>query len=437
MSSYFQNLPKIEYKGADSKDPLSYKWYNAEEEILGKPMKDHLKFAMSYWHTMCAGGADMFGTETWEKTYGESDPIERAMKKADAAFELMEKLGIEYFCFHDRDLVDEAETIEETNARLDKVTDHIQGLMEKTGIKLLWGTANLFNHPRYMNGAGTAPTLEVYAYAAQQIKKAIELTVKLGGTGYVFWGGREGYETLLNTDVGLEQDNIAALMTMARDYGRKIGFEGDFYIEPKPREPMTEQYDYDAATSLNFLRKYDLLGDFKLNIEANHATLAGHSFAHELRVATVNDAFGSVDANQGNMLLGWDTDEFPFDIYATTYAMLEILNAGGFTNGGLNFDAKTRRSSNRPEDLFMAYILGMDAFALGLRKAAAIKEDGRLAENLKQRYKTWDSELGKKVTAGEATLEELEAYAKEQGQPEAESSRIEALEAVVNQVLFS
>ncbi len=437
MSQFFPNVPKIEYEGADSKNPLSFKFYNPDEVILGKTMAEHLKFAMSYWHTMVAGGRDMFGVETWEKTYGEAgDPVAEAKAKADAAFELMEKLQIEYFCFHDRDIVDEGDTIEETNARLDAVTDHIQGLMDKTGIKLLWGTANLFTNPRYMNGAGTSPSFDVYAFAAQQVKKALELTVKLGGTGYVFWGGREGYETLLNTDIGLEQDNMAALMTMVRDYGRKIGFEGDFYIEPKPREPMTEQYDFDAATSLNFLRKYGLLGDFKLNIEANHATLAGHTFAHELRVATINDAFGSVDANKGNEQLGWDTDEFPADIYETTYAVLEILKAGGFTNGGLNFDAKSRRTSNRPEDLFLAYILGMDSFALGLRKAAALQADGRLEQAVADRYQSWSGNLASKVTKREASLEEVASYALENEDVAAESGRQEELESIVNQVFF-
>ncbi|MDI9497573.1 MAG: xylose isomerase [Bacillota bacterium] len=436
MSQYFPQIPVIRYEGPASREPLSFKYYNAGETIHGKTMAEQLRFAMSYWHTLCAAGTDMFGGDTSDKSFGSGDAASLARAKAGAGFELMNKLGIEYYCFHDRDIATEGETLAETSRRLDEIVPVLAELQQEHGKKLLWGTANLFANKRYMNGAGTSPRLDVYAYAAAQIKKAIEITVELGGRGYVFWGGREGYETLLNTDMKKELDHLAALMTMSRDYGRKIGFTGDFYVEPKPKEPMKHQYDFDAATTLNFLRAYDLLGDFKLNIEANHATLAGHTFEHELRVAAINGAFGSVDANQGDLLLGWDTDQFPTNVYDTTLAMLEILRAGGFTNGGLNFDAKTRRPSNRPEDIFLAYIAGMDAFALGLRLAARIEEDGFLTENLKQRYASFDSELGRSIMDGTATLESLAAYAESRPEPVADSGAQEYLEATLNQLMF-
>ena len=361
---YFENIGKIKYEGKLSANPLAFKFYNPDEVVAGKTMREHLRFAMAYWHTMCAEGTDMFGVGTIAKNYGASDPMEQARNKAYAAFELMEKLDIDYFCFHDRDIAPEAETLAETNARLDEISDLLAELMAKTGKKLLWGTANCFGNKRYMHGAGTAPNADVFAFAAAQIKKAIEITVKLGGEGYVFWGGREGYETLLNTNMALEQDNMARLMRMAVDYARSIGFTGDFYIEPKPKEPTKHQYDFDTATVLAFLRKYGLDKDFKMNIEANHATLAAHTFQHELRVARDNGVFGSIDANQGDMLLGWDTDQFPTNVYDTALCMYEVLKAGGFTKGGLNFDSKTRRGSNTNEDIFLAFIAGMDAFAL-------------------------------------------------------------------------
>ena len=437
MSEYFTNIPKIQYEGPASANPMAFHFYNPEEQIAGKSMREQLRFAMSYWHTMCAEGADMFGVGTSNKSYGQTDPMAQAEHKAYAAFELMDKLDLDYFCFHDRDIAPEAATLKETNARLDKIQNLLADLMKDSGKKLLWGTANCFNNPRYMHGAGTAPNADVFAFAAAQIKKAIEITTALGGEGYVFWGGREGYETLLNTNVALEQDNMARLMRMTVDYARSIGFKGNFYIEPKPKEPTKHQYDFDTATVLAFLRKYGLDKDFKMNIEANHATLAGHTFQHELRVAADNGVFGSIDANQGDLLLGWDTDQFPTNVYETSLCMYEVLKAGGFTTGGLNFDAKTRRGSYTQEDIFLAYIAGMDAFALGLRVAAKLIEDGRIDQFVKDRYASYNSGIGAKIVAGEATMAELEQYALELGEVTTNiSGRQEYLEAVVNSIMF-
>ena len=435
---YYANIGKIKYEGRDSANPLSFKFYNPDEVIAGKTMREHLRFAMSYWHTMCAEGSDMFGVGTGDKSYGATDPMEQAKNKARAAFELMEKLDIDYFCFHDRDIAPEAATLAETNARLDEISDLIKELMDKTGKKLLWGTANCFGNKRYMHGAGTAPNADVFAFAAAQIKKAIEITVKLGGEGYVFWGGREGYETLLNTNMALEQDNMARLMRMAVDYARSIGFTGDFYIEPKPKEPTKHQYDFDTATVLAFLRKYGLDKDFKMNIEANHATLAAHTFQHELRVARDNGVFGSIDANQGDVLLGWDTDQFPTNVYETALCMYEVIKAGGFTKGGLNFDAKTRRGSNTPEDIFLAYIAGMDAFALGLKIADKMIRDGRIDKFVDDRYASYKTGIGKKIVDGTATMAELEAYALEMGDVTTNiSGKQEYLENIMNSIMFA
>ena len=434
---FYKGIGKIKYEGADSKNPLSFKHYNPEETVGGKTMREQLKFAMSYWHTMCYGGTDMFGTDTLIKNYGESDAMELAKNKVFAAFELMEKLDMDYFCFHDRDIAPEADTLLETDKRLDVITDLIEGEMKRTGKKLLWGTANCFGNKRYMHGAGTAPNADVFAFAAAQIKKAVEITTRLNGSGYVFWGGREGYETLLNTNMALEQDNMARLMRMVVDYARSIGFKGDFYIEPKPKEPTKHQYDFDTATVLAFLRKYDLLNDFKMNIEANHATLAGHTFQHELRVARDNGVFGSIDANQGDLQLGWDTDQFPTNAYDTAMCMYEVLKAGGFTNGGLNFDSKTRRGSNTYEDIFYAYIAGMDTFALGLRIADRLINDGRIDEFVAERYASYNTGIGKKIIDGTATIEELEKYALDMGDVKTNiSGRQEYLESVVNSVMF-
>ena len=431
-------IPKVRFEGTESKNPLAFHYYDANRVILGKPMKDHLKFAMSWWHTLCAGGTDMFGRDTFDKSFGAAPgTMEHAKAKVDFGFAFMENLGIPYFCFHDVDLVPEADDINVTNARLDEIADYILEKMQQTGIRCLWGTANMFSNPRYMNGAGSTNSAEVYAFAAAQIKKALDLTVKFGGEGYVFWGGREGYETLLNTDVKFELENIARLMHMAVDYGRSIGFTGDFYIEPKPKEPMKHQYDFDVATAIGFLRQYGLDKDFKINIEANHATLAGHTFQHELRMAAINDMLGSIDANQGDLLLGWDTDEFPCNVYDATMCMYEVLRAGGLVHGGLNFDAKSRRPSNTVEDLVQSYILGMDTFALGLIKAAELMEDGRIDAFVHERYSSFQSGIGAKIVSGSTTLQQLSDYAcaKKQAAPPA-SGRQEYLQAVINSVLF-
>lgn len=433
---YFNNISKIKYEGVNANNPLSYKFYDANKIVAGKKMKDHLKFALSYWHTMCGDGTDMFGRGTADKTFGGHTPLEIAENKVYACFEIMEKLGIEYFCFHDRDIAPEGETLKETNDNLDKIVPIIKSEMKRTGIKLLWGTANCFNNPRYMCGAGTAPDANVFAYAAAQIKKAIEITAELGGSGYVFWGGREGYDTLLNTNTLKEQDNMAYLMQMAVDYGRSIGFNGDFYIEPKPKEPTKHQYDFDVSTVLAFLRKYGLDKDFKMNIEANHATLAGHTFQHELRVARDNGVFGSIDANQGDTLLGWDTDQFPTNLYDTTMCMYEVLKNGGFTNGGLNFDAKSRRASNTPEDIFLSYIAGMDAFAYGLLVADRIISDGVLDDFVYKRYISYEDGIGKKIADKTTSLKELEEYALNNKEPIAQSGRQEYLEALINRYII-
>ena len=435
---YFDFIDKIKYEGPKTENQFAFKFYDADRVILGKPMKEHLPFAMAWWHNLCATGVDMFGRGTANKSFDTVEAtMEHAKAKVDAGFEFMQKLGVEYFCFHDVDLVPEADDIKETNRRLDEITDYILVKMQETGIKCLWGTANMFSNPRFMNGAGSTNSAEVYCFAAAQIKKALELTVKLGGKGYVFWGGREGYESLLNTDVKFEQENIARLMKMAVEYGRKIGFTGDFFIEPKPKEPMKHQYDFDAATAIGFLRQYGLDKDFKMNIEANHATLAGHTFQHELRISAINGMLGSIDANQGDLLLGWDTDEFPFDVYETTMCMYEVIKAGGMKNGGFNFDAKNRRPSNTKEDMVHAFILGMDSFALGLIKAAKLIEDGRIDKFIEKKYSSFNEGIGKTILDGTATLESLAENAENLGAcTDPGSGRQEYLESVVNQIFF-
>jgi xylose isomerase len=440
MSEFFKNIPEIKFEGKDSKNPFAFKYYDPEKVIMGKKMKEHLPFAMAWWHNLCATGVDMFGAGSADKSFGaQPGTMEHAKAKVDAGIEFMKKLGIEYYCFHDVDLVPEDPTdINVTNARLDEISDYILEKTKGTNIKCLWGTANMFGNPRFMNGAGSTNSVDVYSFAAAQVKKAIDITIKLGGRGYVFWGGREGYETLLNTDMKFEQENIAQLMRMAVNYGRSKGFMGDFYIEPKPKEPMKHQYDFDAATAIGFLKQYGLDKDFKMNIEANHATLAGHTFQHELRVSAMNGMLGSVDANQGDMLLGWDTDEFPFNVYDATLAMYEVLKGGGLT-GGFNFDSKNRRPSNTPEDMFHAFILGMDTFALGLIKAAEMIEDGRIDNFVKEKYSSFsNTELGKKIRNNTATLEELAAHACDIKKPnDPGSGRQEYLESVMNNILFS
>jgi len=440
MSEFFPEIGKIPYEGKDSKTDLAFKYYNPDEIIDGKPMREHLKFALSWWHTMGGDGTDMFGVGTADKTWGETAPEARAKAKVDAAFEIMDKLSIDYFCFHDRDLSPEYGTLAETNAKLDEIVDYVAEKMKADpSKKLLWGTAKAFDHPRYMHGAGTSPSADVFAYAAAQIKKAIDATIKLGGKGYVFWGGREGYETLLNTNYALEQDNMARLLKMAVAYARSKGYDGDFYIEPKPKEPTKHQYDFDTATVLGFLKKYGLEKDFYMNIEANHATLAQHTFQHELRVARENGKFGSIDANQGDPLLGWDTDQFPTNIYDATLCMYEVIKAGGFTNGGLNFDAKARRGSFTPEDIFLSYIAGMDTFALGFKAARALIADGRLDQFVADRYASWTTGIGKDIIDGKVDFNDLEKYALEKGEvtDSLSSGRQELLEAIVNNVLFT
>ena len=433
MSEYFPEVKKINYEGPDSKRPLSFKHYNSEEVVLGKTMAEHLRFSVCYWHTFKGLGGDQFGPGTMLRSYDESsEPMQVAEATMEAAFEFLTKLGVNFWCFHDRDIAPEADTLAETNKRLDKMVENAQKLQDQSGVKLLWGTSNLFSHRRFMAGAGTNPKPAVFAYAASQVKKAMEITKHLGGGGYVFWGGREGYDTLLNTDMKRELDHMALLLGMAVDYKKKIGFEGQFYIEPKPKEPTKHQYDFDSASCFAFLQKYNLLEDFKLNIEANHANLAGHTFHHELAFCVANGILGSVDANRGDLLIGWDTDQFPTNIYDTTLAMYIILKDGGFTTGGLNFDAKVRRQSVDGVDLFYAHIGAMDTFARGLKNAAKMIEDKSFENVLKQRYAGWDEEFGTQIKSGKLGFEQLEKYTLENGEPEIESGRQELLENILN-----
>jgi xylose isomerase len=436
VSEFYPAIPKICFEGGKTRNPLAFRFYNPDQMVAGKTMRQHLRFAMSYWHTMVGEGSDMFGVGTASKKFGADEPMAIARNRALAAFELMDKLSLDFYCMHDRDIAPEASSLAETNRRLDEISDLLLDLQRKTGKQLLWGTANLFSNPRYRHGAGTACSADVFAFAAAQVKKALEITVKLGGQSYVFWGGREGYETLLNTDLKFELDNMARLMRLAVDYARSIGFAGDFYIEPKPKEPTKHQYDFDVATAIGFLRSYGLDKDFKLNIENNHATLAGHTFQHELRLARESGFFGSVDANQGDLLLGWDTDQFPTNLYDAVWCMYEVLKAGGFTNGGLNFDAKTRRGSNTPEDIFYAYIAGMDTYALGLQIADRIISDGRIDDFVSERYASFQSGIGRKIIENKTSMAELERYALEKGEVETTSGRQEYLETIVNSLII-
>jgi len=436
-ASPFAKIPTIEYEGPKSKNPLAFKHYNPVEKIEGKTMKEHLRFSVTYWHTFRGQLADMFGVGTAVRPWEDgTNSVEMAKKRARVAFQFMEKLGVPFYAFHDRDVAPEGKNLRESNRNLDAVVKVLKEEQERAGIGLLWGTACLFVHPRFMHGAATSCNADVFAFAAAQVKKAIEVTHELGGEGYVFWGGREGYTTLLNTDLKREMDHLGAFMHMAVDYKKEIGFKGPFYIEPKPKEPTKHQYDSDAAACLNFLREYDLLDDFKLNIETNHATLAGHTMQHELEVAAAAGALGSIDANMGDTLLGWDTDQFPTDLYLTTQVMLTILKMGGFTTGGTNFDAKARRESFEPLDLFYAHIAGMDTFARGLKIAAAIRKDGRLEEFVKQRYSSWDAGIGRDIERAKAGFRELEAYILKKGDiaPNA-SGRQEYLENLFNEFI--
>ncbi len=430
-------FPKIRYEGPKSKNPLAFKHYNAEEKIAGKTMREQLRFAVCYWHTFRGSGSDPFGVGTMQRPWDDgSNSVANAQERVRVAFDFIEKLGAPFYCFHDRDVAPEGKTLRETNKNLDAVVKVLKEEQQRTGIQLLWGTANLFSHPRYVHGAATSCNADVFAHAAAQVKKALEVTHELGGSGYVFWGGREGYSTLLNTDMKREQEHLARLLHMAVDYKKKIGFQGQFFIEPKPKEPTKHQYDSDAAACLNFLREFDLLDDFQLNIETNHATLAGHTMLHELTVAANAGKLGSIDANRGDELLGWDTDQFPTDIYLTTQIMLVVLGMGGFKAGGLNFDAKVRRESFEPIDLVHAHIGGMDAFARGLKIADAIRKDGRLAAFVKERYASWDTGIGAQIEAGQVGLPELEAYMLKKGEADPNTSgRQEMLENLINEFI--
>lgn len=430
---YFPGIGKIPYEGPESRNPMSFHYYDPERPVLGRKMKDWLKFAMAWWHTLGQASGDQFGAQTrsyaWDAS---SDALQRAKDKMDAGFELMDKLGIEYFCFHDVDLIDEGGSISEYESRMSAITEYAESRMRDSGIRLLWGTANVFGHARYMNGAATNPDFDVVARAAVQIKAAIDATIRLGGSGYVFWGGREGYSSLLNTDMRREKEHLAKMLSAARDYARSRGFRGDFFIEPKPMEPTKHQYDADAETVIGFLKAHGLDGDFKLNIEVNHATLAGHTFEHELAVAVDNGMLGSIDANRGDAQNGWDTDQFPADDYELTQAMLQLIRNGGLGNGGCNFDAKLRRNSTDPEDIFIAHISGMDAMARALLNAASIVTDSPIPQMLKQRYASFDSGEGRKFEQGLMSLEDLVDYARRRGEPAMTSGKQELYESIVN-----
>jgi len=434
----FPDIPKIRYEGPDSKNPLAFRFYNEDEIVEGKTMKEQLRFSVAFWHTMRGTGADPFGAPTmirpWE---GAQDTVENAIRRVRVFFEFCEKLGAPFFCFHDRDVAPEGSTLAETNRNLDAVLKVIKEEMDRTGIRLLWGTANLFSHPRYVHGAATSCNADVFAYAAAQVKKALEITKELGGAGYVFWGGREGYTTLWNTDMKRELDHLARFLHMAVEYAKEIGFTGQFYIEPKPKEPTKHQYDFDAAACIAFLRAYGLAPYFKLNIETNHATLAGHTVEHELEYAGMQGFLGSVDANTGDLLLGWDTDQFPTDIYLTTKIMLTFLKYGGIAPGGVNFDAKVRRESFEPIDLFYAHIGGMDTFAKGLKIAAQIRADGELERLVKERYSSWDTGIGAEIEAGKHDFKSLEKYILEKGDAAPNrSGRQELIENIINRYIL-
>ena len=433
----FPNVPKIAYEGPDSDNPLAFRWYNPDEVVAGKTMRDHLRFTVVYWHTFRGTGSDPFGAATLQRPWDDgSESVENACNRARVAFELFEKLGAPFYAFHDRDVAPEGSSLAESHANLDAVAKVLKEEQDRSGVKLLWGTANLFSNPRYMHGAATSCNVEVFAYAAAQVKKAIEVTQELGGENYVFWGGREGYMNLYNTDMKRELDHLARFMHMANDYAKEIGFTGQFLFEPKPKEPTKHQYDFDAAACLNFIRQYGLLDVVKLNIETNHATLAGHTMMHELEYARIQNALGSIDANTGDLLLGWDTDQFPTDIYLTTQVMLVILAQGGLAPGGTNFDAKVRRESIDPVDLFHAHIGGMDAFARGLKIAAAIRADNALSDVVKQRYSTYDDGIGYKIEQGSVGFKELEEYMLAKGESDPnQSGRQELLENIVNQYI--
>ncbi|MCG6915512.1 xylose isomerase [bacterium BMS3Abin03] len=439
QNKFFPNVEKpISYEGNNSKNPLAFKYYNKDQKVGNKTMAEHLRFSVAYWHTMMGTGADIFGTSPaifreWHKA---NNPLDRAKDTIEAAFEFFQKLGVDYYCFHDRDIAPEGENFQQSVKNLEAIVALAKQMQKETGIKLLWGTANLFSNPIYTQGAGTSPNANIMALAGAQIKNAIDATYELNGENYVFWGGREGYETLLNTDIKKEQEHMARFLHMALDYKKKIGFKGQFLIEPKPCEPTKHQYDTDAAATLYFLREYDLIDHFKLNIEANHATLAGQTFEHELAVASAAGKLGSVDANRGDLLLGWDTDQFPIDIYSTTLAMMVVLNQNGLGSGGFNFDAKVRRSSNDPTDLFYAHIGGMDAFAKGLLIAHKMIEDKALSNFIEERYSSFNSGIGEKIISGNVGLEDLEKHIIKEGMPVLKSGRQEMLENILNSYIL-
>jgi len=437
VKKYFPKVEKpILYEGRDSKNPLAFNHYNKDQIVGTKTMAEHFRFSVAYWHTFMGDGTDMFGgpafNREWQKA---TNPIDRAKETMEAAFEFFHKLGVDHYCFHDRDIAPEGENFSQSCKNLEIMVEFAKKLQAESGVKLLWGTANLFGNPIYSQGAATSPNAHVMANAAAQVKNAIDATHELGGENYVFWGGREGYESLINTDIKREQEQMARFLHMAVDYKRKIGFKGQFLIEPKPCEPTKHQYDSDSAATLYFLKQYDLIGHFKLNIEANHSTLAGHSFEHELAVASAAGKLGSVDANRGDLLLGWDTDQFPIDIYSTTMAMMIILNQNGLGSGGLNFDAKVRRSSNDPTDLFYAHIGGMDAFARGLLIAHKIIEDNVLSNFIEQRYSSYNSGIGAKIMSGQVGFEDLEQWILNNDKPILQSARQEMLENIINSYL--
>lgn len=435
QEEYFKGIGKIQFEGKGSKNPLAFRYYDAKKVIAGKTMEEHLRFATAYWHSFCADGTDPFGNSTIDFPFRKADKYENAVAKADAAFEFFTKLGTPFYCFHDIDASPDHEVAAEYEKTYHKIADELLARQKASGIKLLWNTANVFSHPNYMNGAATNPDFKVVSRAAVQVKNSLDVNVKLGGSNYVFWGGREGYMSLLNTDMKREQEHLARFLTMARDYGRSIGFKGTFLIEPKPMEPTKHQYDYDAATTIGFLKNWGLEKDFKCNIEANHATLAGHTFSHDLQVCADNGMLGSVDANQGDSINGWDTDEFPSNVYETTQAMLVILRNGGLGNGGLNFDAKRRRNSTDLEDLFIAHIGGMDSFALGLEVAQKILDDGVIDSFVKERYSSFDKGDGKKFEEGKLGLAELAELGRN-AKIEKKSGKQEYLNNLLNSYLF-
>ena len=433
---YFKGIGQIKYEGKGSDNPMAFKFYDAGKKVGKKTMEEHFRFAIAYWHTFCGTGGDPFGPGTKDFPWSVSDdPMQRAYDKMDAAFEFITKIGAPFYCFHDFDLVDEGGTLKESEERLQKIVDYAKKKQKASGVKLLWGTANLFSHPRYMNGAATNPDFEVVCYAAAQVKNALDATIALGGANYVFWGGREGYNSLLNTNMKREQEHLARFLHMAKDYARAHGFKGTFFIEPKPMEPTKHQYDFDSATVLSFLRQFDLMDDFKLNVEVNHATLAHHTFQHELQVAADAGILGSIDANRGDYQNGWDTDQFPNNLYELTEAMLVILEAGGFKTGGVNFDAKTRRNSTDLEDIFYAHIGGMDAFARALLTAQAILEAGEYTRMRKERYASFDIGKDRQFEQGKLGLDELRTLAMKTGEPKQLSGKQEYYENLINKFI--